>query len=61
MLDFRILRLVSLSMDCSCMAPQTPVVIVIKEFVFQPWVCMLLISGSYVVCLCMSACSGNLS
>ena len=32
MLDFGILRLVSLLMDCSCIAPRTPTVIVIRGF-----------------------------
>ena len=31
-----ILRLVNLLMDCSCIAPLTPVVIVMKGFVFHP-------------------------
>ena len=32
MLDFGILRFVSLVMDWSCMAPLTPAVIVMREF-----------------------------
>ena len=61
MLVFGILRSSSLLMDCSCMAPRTPIAIVIRGFVFQPWFLMLLISGSYLVCLCVRACSGTLS
>ena len=38
MLDFGILRLVNLLMDCSCIAPLTPVVIVTRGFVFHPFV-----------------------
>ena len=36
-------------------------VIVTRGFVFQPLFCMLLISGSYLACLCVRAYSGNLS
>jgi hypothetical protein len=53
MLDFGDFRFVSLSMECSCMAPLTPTVMVVRGLV--------LFSGSYLVCLCVRACSGNLS
>ena len=33
----------------------------ISGFVFHPLPCMLLISGSYLACFCVMACSGNLS
>ena len=36
MLFFGILRLDNLSMECSCMAPLTPAVIVIRGFVCHP-------------------------
>jgi hypothetical protein len=55
------LRFVSLLMDCSCIAPLTPVVIVMRGFVFHPLFYMALISGSYFACFCVRACSGNLS
>jgi hypothetical protein len=61
MLDFGILSFVSLSMECSCMTPLTPAVMVIKELVFHPLFCMVLFSGSYLACLCVMACSWNLS
>ena len=61
MLDFGILRLASLLMGCSCIAPLTPVVIVMRGLVFHPLFSMLLISGSYLVCLFARACSRNLS
>ena len=61
MLVFGILRLPSFSMDCSCIAPMTPDVMVIRGFVFQPLFRIVLISGSYFVCFCVRACSGNLS
>ena len=61
MLDFGILRLVDLLMDCSCIASLTPIVIVMRRFIFQPLFCMLLINGSYLACLCVRACLGNLS
>ena len=60
MLDFGILMLASLLMECSCIAPLTLVVIVMRGLVFQPLFCVVLISGSYLVCSCMRACSGNL-
>ena len=46
MLDFGILKSSSLLMDCSCIAPLTPVVIVIRGFVFHPLLCIALINGS---------------
>ena len=60
-LDFGILRSVDLLMECSCIAPLTPFVIVMRGFAFHPMFCMLLISGSYLVCLCVRACLGDLS
>ena len=36
MLCFGILRLITLLIDCSCIAPRTPVVIVMRGFVFHP-------------------------
>ena len=61
MLVFGIFRLASWLIDCSCIAPLTLVVIVIRGFVFQPLFCIVLISGSYFACFCVRACSGNLS
>jgi hypothetical protein len=61
MLVFGMLRLVSWLIECSCMAPLTPAVTVIRGFAFQPLLLILLISGSYLSCLCVQACSGNLS
>ena len=61
MLVFGILRSISFSMDCSCTAPLTLAVIVIRGFVFQPLFCIVLISGSYFACFCVIACLGNLS
>jgi hypothetical protein len=61
MLDFGVLRLVSLLMNYLCITPRTPVVIVMRGFVLHPWFCMMLINESYLVCLCMKTCSGNLS
>ena len=60
-LDFGILRLVALVIACSCIAPLTPAVMVMRGFVFHPLFCMLLINESYLACLCVRACSGNLS
>ena len=61
MLDFGMLRSSNFSMDCSCIAPLTPVVMVIRGFVFHPLLYMVLINGSYLACFCVMACSGNLS
>ena len=61
MLNFGILRLIDLLMDCSCIAPLTLVVIVMRGFLFHPLFCMLLINGSYLASLYVRACLGNLS
>lgn len=37
------------------MAPLTPVVMVMTWFIFHPMFCMVLISGSYLVCSYSSA------
>ena len=58
---FGISRSASFVMDCSCIAPLTLAVIVIRGFILHPLFCMALISGSYFVCLWERACSGNLS
>jgi hypothetical protein len=39
----------------SCMATLTPIVIMMKGFTFQPLFWQVLISGSYLVCLCLRA------
>ena len=61
MLFFGIFSLVSWSIECSWIAPLIPVVMVIRGLIFQPLFCMVLLSGSYLVCLCVRACYGNLS
>ena len=61
MASFGIFRLVSFLMECSCMAPLTLVVMVIRGLVFHPLVCIVLMSGSYLVSLCVRAWSGYLS
>ena len=52
MLGFGTFRMISLLMECLCM-----VVMVTRGLVFHPLFCMVLISGSYQVCLCVRACS----
>ena len=47
-------------MNCSCIVPLTPTVIVMRGFIFHSLFYILLINGSYLACLCMRACSGNL-
>jgi hypothetical protein len=61
MLVFGMLRSSSFVMDCSCMAPLTPAVMVIRGFVFHPLFFMSLISGSYLEWFCVIAYSGNRS
>ena len=61
MLFFGIFSWASLWMECSCIAPLTPAVMVINGLVFQPWFHMVSINGSYLSCLWMRACSGNMS
>ena len=41
MLDFGILSLVSLSMECLCVAPLTLDVMVMRELVFHPLFCVM--------------------
>ena len=60
MLDFGILSFVSLSMECSCMAPLTLVVMVMRGLVFHLLLWIVSFSVSYLACLCVRACSGNL-
>ena len=60
MLLVGIFRLVSFSMDFSCMAPLTLAVMVMRGLVFHLLFCMAFISGSYLACLCRIACFGNL-
>jgi hypothetical protein len=48
-------------MGFSCIAPLTPAIMIIKKFVSQPLFRSVVISGSYLVCLCVRACLGNMS
>ena len=59
--DLGIFKLKSLMIECSYIAPVTLVVIVIRGLVCHPLFCMVVIIGSYLVCLCVRAWSGNLS
>ena len=63
MLDFGIFSLVNLSMECSCMAPLTPVVMIMMGLVFHPLLSRVLINayGSYFMCFRVRACYGNMS
>ena len=63
MVDFGIFMLTSLLMECSCMAPLTPAVMVMRGFVCLTLTlfCMVVINGSYLLCLCVRAWSGNMS
>ena len=42
------------------MAPLTPAVMVMRGLVFHPLDLSVVISGSYLLCLCVRACSGIL-
>ena len=57
MLVFGISRSTSFVMDCSCIAPLTLVMIVIRGFIVHPLFRMALISGSYFVYLWERACN----
>ena len=48
-------------MDCLCIALRTPAVIVMRGLVFHPLFRISLISGLYLDCFCVMACSGNRS
>ena len=61
MFDFGYFRLASLLIKCSCIAPLTLHVMIMRGLVFHPLFYMVLISGSYLVCLYVRARSGNLS
>ena len=61
MLDFGILRLVNLLIECLCIAPCTPAVIIMRGSVFHPPFCRFWINRSYLVCLRVRAWFGNLS
>jgi hypothetical protein len=61
MLDLGSFRSVNFWMECSCMSPRTPAVIVITGLVFQPLLWIAWFSGSYLACFCTVDCSGNLS
>jgi hypothetical protein len=52
--------LINCSMEFSCIAPLTPAVMVMRGLVFHPLFCSVVISGSYLVCLCVRACSGGI-
>ena len=48
-------------MECLCMVPLTPAVMVISGLVYHPLVCIVLMRGLYLVCLCVRAWSRYLS
>ena len=53
--DFGMFRLANFLMECSCTASLTPAMMVMRGLVFHPLFCMVLISGSYLVCFCVRA------
>lgn len=60
-LCFKMLRLVIFMRDCLHIASLTPIVMVMRGFMFHSLFCMVLIGGSYLLCLWSKAWSGNLS
>ena len=56
MVGLRMLMLISLFMECSCMAPLTQVVIVMRGLTSPPLFRRVFISGLYLVCLCLMVC-----
>ena len=61
MFSFGIFRLFGFLMECSCIAPLTLALMVTRGLVSHPLVCIVLMSGLYLMCLCVRACSGYLS
>ena len=61
MLDFGISSFASLPMECLCMALLTPAVMVMRGLVFHPLFRMVSFGESYLACLWVRACLGNLS
>ena len=61
MLVFGMLSSTSLLVECLCIAPLNPVVIVIRGFVCHPLCRISLIKGSYLDCFRVMACYGNMS
>ena len=61
MLVFGMLSLSNLLIDCSCIAPRTPAVIVMRGLIFHPFFLMALMKGSSLVCFCVMACFENMS
>lgn len=57
---FGMVSLLSFSMECLCMARLTPAMTVMRGFTFHPLFCSVLISGSYLACMCSRACLGNM-
>ena len=60
-LDFGIMSLINLLMECLCMTPLTHAVMVMRGFTFHPLLYRVLISCLYLVCLCSMGGSENLS
>ena len=51
MVGFGSFKLTSLLIECSCMAPLTPIVMVMRGLIFHPLFYKILIRGSYLLCL----------
>ena len=60
-LEVGLLNLMSFLVESSFMASFTPAMMALRGFTFHPLLCKVLISGSYLVCLCSRALSKNLS
>ena len=45
------MKVMSFLMECLCMAPLTPVLMLMTRFIFHPLLCRVLINGLHLVCL----------
>lgn len=53
-------NLLSRSMECLCMTPLTPAMMVIRGIIFHPLFWSMFINESYLAYLCMVTCSRNM-
>ena len=60
MVGFKMMMLLSFWEECSCIVPHPPVVMVRGKLIFHPLSMRIFSSGSYLVCVCLMACFGNL-
>ena len=61
MIDYGIFMLASLLMKCSCTAPLTPAVMMIRVFACHRRFCMVLINGSYLLFIQKELCKNEIN